>query len=169
MGGTGRAARGHPLYVLGNSTVQHYAILITVGTRRSDPTSILPHADPALTLTTGIRLEIRLSATTSFTECHSRLNKTLDNDLVYRERDTRQIPPCRVSNSPQNATLGKEPSAAVYNWRSLTLPSVFLDTRQNIYFSFFYFSHQTFCGLFLHYVHIHVQFWHIIKSVCCNY
>jgi hypothetical protein len=33
----------------------------------------------------------------------------------------------------------------------------FLDTRQNI-FLFFYFVSQTFCGMFLHYVDLHVSF-----------
>jgi hypothetical protein len=35
----------------------------------------------------------------------------------------------------------------------------FLDTRQSI-FLFFSFSNQTFCGMFLHYVDLHVSFWH---------
>jgi hypothetical protein len=34
------------------------------------------------------------------------------------------------------------------------------------YFYFFYFPNQTFCGLFLHYVDLHVLFWHNYKSVC---
>jgi hypothetical protein len=67
-------------------------------------------------------------------------------------------------------TLGKGPSAAVYSWR----PSAFaedrkpalgkeglyrvssVDTRQSI-FLFFYFVHQTFYGMFLHYVDLHVS------------
>jgi hypothetical protein len=33
-----------------------------------------------------------------------------------------------------------------------------LGTRQSI-FLFFYFGNQTFCGMFLHYVDLHVPFW----------
>jgi hypothetical protein len=44
----------------------------------------------------------------------------------------------------------------------------FLDTRQSI-FLFFSFSNQTFCGLFLHYIDLHVPFWHNYKSVCYTY
>jgi hypothetical protein len=39
-----------------------------------------------------------------------------------------------------------------------------LYTRQSI-FLFFYFANQTFCGMFLHYVDLHVPFWHNYKSV----
>jgi hypothetical protein len=88
--------------------------------------------------------------------------------------------------------LGKGPSAAVYSWqpsafaegRKLTLgkayslPSVkylalgkeglyrvsSVDTRQSI-FLFFYFGHQTFYGMFLHYVDLHVPFWDNYNSV----
>jgi hypothetical protein len=42
-----------------------------------------------------------------------------------------------------------------------------LDTRQSI-FLFFSFSNQTFYGLFLRYVDLHVQFLHNYKSVCYN-
>jgi hypothetical protein len=67
--------------------------------------------------------------------------------------------------------LGKGPSAAVPKLTVVSLcrePRVgtrqrtlcwvsSLDTRQNI-FSFFYFVSQTFCGMFLHYVDLHVSF-----------
>jgi hypothetical protein len=90
----------------------------------------------------------------------------------------------RVKHSAKMA-LGKGPLATVYSWRSLvfaegrkpalgkvfSLPSVkylalgkkslcrvsSVDTRQSI-FLFFYFGHQTFCGMFLHYVDLHVPF-----------
>jgi hypothetical protein len=39
-----------------------------------------------------------------------------------------------------------------------------LDTRQSI-FLFFYFGNQTFCGMFLHYVDLHVLFWDNYNSV----
>jgi hypothetical protein len=44
----------------------------------------------------------------------------------------------------------------------------YLDTWQSI-FPFFSFSSQTFCGLFLHYVDLHVPFWYNYKNVCYNY
>jgi hypothetical protein len=40
----------------------------------------------------------------------------------------------------------------------------YVDTRQSI-FLFFYFGHQTFCGMFLHYVDLHVPFWDNYNSV----
>jgi hypothetical protein len=43
-----------------------------------------------------------------------------------------------------------------------------LDTRQSI-FLFFYFGNQTFYGMFLHYVDLHVPFWDNYKSVFYNY
>jgi hypothetical protein len=54
------------------------------------------------------------------------------------------------------------------------------DTRQRIlcrvpwilgkvYFHFFSFFNQIFCGMFLHYVDLHVLFLHNYKSVCYNY
>jgi hypothetical protein len=93
------------------------------------------------------------------------------------------------------AALGKGPSAAVYSWRPLgfaerwplalgkeaSLPSVnrlTLDkecfaechprTLGKVYFIFF-FSQPNFCGMFLHYVDLHVPFWHNYKSVSYNY
>jgi hypothetical protein len=40
-----------------------------------------------------------------------------------------------------------------------------LGTRQSI----FYFANQTFCGMFLNYVDLHVAFWDNYKSVFYNY
>jgi hypothetical protein len=85
--------------------------------------------------------------------------------------------------------LAKEPLVAVYRWRPSAfaegrksalgkadyLPSVkylalgkeglyrvsSMDTRQSI----FYFGHQTFCGMFLHYIDLHVPFWDNYNSV----
>jgi hypothetical protein len=45
----------------------------------------------------------------------------------------------------------------------------FLDTRQSIFFIFFSFPNKTFCGMFLHYVDLHVPFWHNYKNVSYNY
>jgi hypothetical protein len=40
-----------------------------------------------------------------------------------------------------------------------SLPSVQAWTLSKIFFLFFYFVYQTFCGMFLHYVDLHVPFW----------
>jgi hypothetical protein len=42
-----------------------------------------------------------------------------------------------------------------------------VDTRQSV-FLFFCFGHQTFCGMFLHYVDLHVSFWDNYNSFCNN-
>jgi hypothetical protein len=58
---------------------------------------------------------------------------------------------CRVSNTGHSQrTLYRVPS---------------IDTRQSI-FCFLHFGHQTFCGMFLHYVDLHVPFWDNYTSVC---
>jgi hypothetical protein len=89
--------------------------------------------------------------------------------------------------------LSKGPLAAVYSWRPSafaedrkptlgkadSLPSVkylalgkeghyrvsSVDTRQSKFLFFFYFGHQTFCGMFLHYVDLNVPFWDNYNSV----
>jgi hypothetical protein len=74
------------------------------------------------------------------------------------------------------------PSVSIRHSAKQTLPSITwadtrhsalcrvstLDTPQSIFF-FFSFSSQTFCGLCLHYVDLHVPFWHNYKSVFYNY
>jgi hypothetical protein len=99
------------------------------------------------------------------------------NDHVYRELDSRYRD-CRVPTTRRKATLGKRPSAAVYTWRPLSLPSagrqhsakhllcrVFYvqhsanwalpsSTRGHsakFIFNFFSFPTQTFYDMFLHY------------------
>jgi hypothetical protein len=89
------------------------------------------------------------------------------------------------------AALGKGPSAAIYNWRPLafaerralslgkeaSLPSVnrltlgkkcFAEchswTLGKLFFFLFSFPNQTFCAMFLHYVDLHVPFWHNYKK-----
>jgi hypothetical protein len=79
-----------------------------------------------------------------------------------------------------NMALGKGPLAPSTTDGRQSLPSVKylalgkgslcrvsyvdVDTRQSI-FLFFYFCHQTFCGMFLHYVDLHVPFWDNYNSV----
>jgi hypothetical protein len=73
---------------------------------------------------------------------------------------TRQRHLCRVPTDRYSAKNGfrvfAECPTADTRQRSLCrVPS--LDTRQSI-FLFFYFSYQTFCDMFLHYVDLHVPF-----------
>jgi hypothetical protein len=69
-------------------------------------------------------------------------------------------------------TLGKVTSlSSVFLWHSTKLLICrvsFPDTRQSVfYFSFFF--HQTFSTMFLHYIDLHVPFWHNYQRVCYNY
>jgi hypothetical protein len=105
--------------------------------------------------------EIRLSATTSFTESETlgiewHMEKPpLSSVKLSAKRDARQRV---VSSRLSKLTLGKSVFCRVS----------FL-TLDNVYFYFFSLSHQTFCGLLLHYVDLHVRFWHNYKSVWYNY
>ena len=61
-----------------------------------------------------------------FAECFlsgTRQSPTLGNDHVSAQGDSQQRPFCRVPNIWRITTLGKGPSAAVYSWRLLSLPS----------------------------------------------
>jgi hypothetical protein len=60
--------------------------------------------------------------------------------------------------SAPHLTLGRASFAKCFPW-----------TLGKVYFYFFYFSCQTFCGMLLHYVDLHVPFWHNYKSVFYNY
>jgi hypothetical protein len=121
------------------------------------------------------------SVTRQFTECRT---------LGTAKHSAKSTLP-RGKHSAKTA-LGKGPLAAVCSWRPLvfaegrkqtlgkadSLSSVkylalgkeclcrvsYVDTRQSI-FLFFYFGHQTFCGMFLHYVDLHVPFWDNYNSV----
>jgi hypothetical protein len=50
-----------------------------------------------------------------------------------------------------------------------SLPSIFIWHSAKHIFIFFSFSYQTFSNVFLHYIYLHVQFWHNYQSVCYNY
>jgi hypothetical protein len=52
--------------------------------------------------------------------------------------------------------------------KAATLPSASSPTLGKIYFYFFFFFQQPFCGMFLHYIDLHVLFWHNYKSDCYN-
>jgi hypothetical protein len=58
--------------------------------------------------------------------------------------------------SAPSMTLGKASFVECPSW---TLGKVYI----------FYFANQTFCGMFLHYVDLHVPFWDNYKSVFYNY
>jgi hypothetical protein len=104
--------------------------------------------------------KVRLSAKSLVTECW-----TLGTGLHSVKT---RLP--SVKHSAKGA-LGKEPSATVPKLTAVSLcrePMVgtrqrflcrvySLDTRQSV-FLFFYFVSQTFCGMFLHYVDLHVSF-----------
>jgi hypothetical protein len=49
------------------------------------------------------------------------------------------------------------------------LPSASCTTLGKVYFIFFIFGNQTFCGVFLHYVDLQVPFWYNYKCVFYNY
>jgi hypothetical protein len=57
-------------------------------------------------------------------------------------------------SSVNQLTLGKERFTKCHSW-----------TLSKVYFLFFSFPNQTLCGMFLHYVDLHVPFWHNYKSV----
>jgi hypothetical protein len=97
------------------------------------------------------------SVTRQFTECRAlgkdgsrqravsgRLHLTVVSLCRESKADTRQsnfFAECQITDTRQ----------------SIFLPSVFCGhPAKHI---FFYFGHQTFCGMFLHYVDIHVPFW----------
>jgi hypothetical protein len=64
--------------------------------------------------------------------------------------------------------LGKADSLPSVKYLALSKEGLyrvsFVDTQQSI-FLFFYFGHQTFRDMFLHYVDLHVQFWDNYNSV----
>jgi hypothetical protein len=63
------------------------------------------------------------------------------------------------------ATLTSASSPTLYKPYFAECPRM---TLGKVYFVFS-FSNQTFCGMFLHYIDLHVPFWHNYKSVCYNY
>ena len=69
--------------------------------------------------------------------------------------DTRQILPYTSLPSATLGALGKEVFAECLPW-----------TLGKVHFYFFYFANQNFCGMFLHYVDLHVPFWDNYNSFC---
>jgi hypothetical protein len=122
-----------------------------------------------------------------FAESRTRRIPALGNELVYRVQDTRHRRTLDKDMFADSAkvTLGKGPSATVIKLTTVSLcrgprsalgketslPSVkYLTLRKELfiecllwtlgkaYFYFLDFVHQTFCGMFLHYVDLHVSF-----------
>jgi hypothetical protein len=84
----------------------------------------------------------------------------------------RSIPPtlgkdlfaeCQTLGERRRSAKGHQQSSIADGCYLCWAPRV--GTRQRSYF----FSNQSFCGLFLHYVDLHVRFWHNEKCVCYNY
>jgi hypothetical protein len=118
--------------------------------------------------------KVRLSATSLFTECwtlgtgpHSA--KTRLPSVKYSAKGALGKGPSAAVPKLTTVSLCREPRVGtrqrvffvecqVVGTRQRTLCRVSsLDTRQSI-FLFFYFVSQTFCGMFLHYVNLHVSF-----------
>jgi hypothetical protein len=108
----------------------------------------------------------------AFAESRTRQSPTLGNELVYRVQDTRHRKTFGKDTFADWQTLGKGPSAAVLKLTAVSLcrgPQAALGkdlfteclpwTLGKAHFYFFNFGNQTFCGLFLHYVDLHVPFW----------
>jgi hypothetical protein len=131
-----------------------------------------------------------------FVECllsGTRQSSALGNKPLYRVLDTWHRTALGKDMFAECQALGKGPSTAVLKLTAVTFCReprtgtrqrgffaeclVFgtrqrrlcrvssVDTRQTI-FLFLHFGHQTFCGMFLHYVDLHVPFWDNYNSVC---
>jgi hypothetical protein len=118
----------------------------------------------------------------------TRQSPTLGNDLVYRVQDTRYIITLGKDNFTECRTLGKDDARQRVVSGRPKMTTVNLcrgskaDTRQRGFFAeclflalgkvlfyFFNFSNQTFYGVFLQYIDLHVQFWHNYQSVCYTF
>jgi hypothetical protein len=106
--------------------------------------------------------KVLLSVTTMFTE-----NRTLGTEKHSANGNTWQRVVSR--RLKLTAVIFAESRVPPFDTRQSKLCRVFsLDTRQSI-FLFFYFANQTFYGMLLHYVDLHVPFCHNYKSVFYNY
>jgi hypothetical protein len=78
--------------------------------------------------------------------------------IIFAERRALALGKEATLPSVPRLTLGKECFAECHSW-----------TLDKVFFYFFYFTNQTFCGMLLHYVDLHVPFLHNYKSVFYNY
>jgi hypothetical protein len=113
----------------------------------------------------------------------TRQSSALGKELVYRVQDTRHSEALGKECFAERQTLGKDDSrqrdvsgslqlTAVSLYRGPkagtrqrgSLPSVFCGHSAKHIF-IFYFVYQTFYGMFLHYVDLHVPFWDNYNSI----
>jgi hypothetical protein len=109
-----------------------------------------------------------------FAECRPRQSSTLGNKTVYRVQGTRhrealgkepfvEWQTLDKDGSRQRAVSGRLQLTVVSlcrvsnNWHSVK--SVFAEWLLWTLGKAYFFGHQTFCGMFLHYVDLHVPFW----------
>jgi hypothetical protein len=113
----------------------------------------------------------------AFAESRTRQSPALGNKMVYQVQDTRHRKTLDKDTFAEWQTLGKSGSRQrAVSDRSKAdgrqpLPRAEVGTRQRplyrvssldtrkAYFYFFKFGNQTFCGMLLHYVDLHVPFW----------
>jgi hypothetical protein len=129
-----------------------------------------------------------------FAESRTWQSPTLGNEVVYRVQDTRYrntldkdvFAECRTlgkGGARQRAVSGRLKLTAVNFCRgplvgTRSLPGVnqltldkdlftecFFGALGKVYFYFLNFGNQTFCGMFLHYVDLHVLFWDNYNNV----
>jgi hypothetical protein len=134
-----------------------------------------------------------------FAECRTRQSPALGNDRIYREQDSQHrktlgkevFADCQTLGERRRSAKGRQqPSIADSRYhcrasnfsthqrsffdecltsdtrRSILCRVPFVNTRQSI---FLFFLNQTFCGMFIHYIDLHVPFWHNYKSIFYNY
>jgi hypothetical protein len=66
---------------------------------------------------------------------------------------------CRQTGTRQTLNLGFLPSAQQLALGKESFAECLFWALDKVYFLFFSFPNQTFCGMFLHYVDLHVPFW----------
>jgi hypothetical protein len=72
---------------------------------------------------------------------------------------------CRLTGTRQNLNLLFLPSARQLALGKDSFAECLFWTLSKVCFLFFSFLNQTFCGMFLHYVDLHVPFWDNYNSV----
>jgi hypothetical protein len=106
-----------------------------------------------------------------FAERRTRQSPALGKELIYQVHDTRHNQALGKDGSRQRAVSGRLQLTAVSLCRASNIwhsaKKVFAELGK-AYFYFFNFGYQTFCGMFLHYVDLHVPFWDNYNSVFYN-
>jgi hypothetical protein len=116
------------------------------------------------TCTTGIRI---------FAECFlsgTRQSPALGNDVVCREQDSRHRNTLGKDFFAECHTHGEgRLLAKAVNPRLILGRASFAECPSWTLGKVYFFANQTFCGMLLHYVDLHVPFWDNYKSVFYNY